>query len=242
MGRLLPRCTDLLHEPLLLQYIITQIDIPNWLVNMISANSQVLSEVFWFAFGLGTILLIGRIIIIPIVTRIVQARNRNNPTIESATKTYLRVTIIALGVLAGIVTAGHGRVLSQSAVIIAALTFVLGIAGQQVFGSLISGMFLAADPDFNVGDWIEWPEGNGTIEAMHFRVTRIRTPNNEIVSVPNTQLTGNAVTRPYGRNQYRITEQVYVAFYEDTERALMELQQIASDLDSVLDDPARPHE
>nr|WP_268105449.1 mechanosensitive ion channel domain-containing protein [Natronomonas gomsonensis] len=35
-----------------------------------------------------------------------------------------------------------------------------------------------------------------------------------------------------------MTEEVYVAYDEDTERALMELQQIASDHDPIHDDPA----
>lgn len=98
-------------------------------------------------------------------------------------------------------------------------------------------MFLIADPDFNVGDWIEWSGGRGTIEAVDFRVTRIRTPDNETISVPNTDLTNNPITRPYGRDRYRITEQISVAYYEDTERALLELQQIATNFESVLDEP-----
>ena len=205
---------------------------------MLSAYSQVLSELFWFVAGFGVIYLLSRVFVVPLVTRIVRSRNRNNPTIETATETYLRVVLIGFATLTGIITAGYGRVLSESAVIIAAITFALGIAGQQVFGSLISGMFLVADPDFNVGDWIEWPGGEGTIEAVDFRVTRIRTPSNETISVPNTELTNKAITRPYGRNEYRITEQVYVAYQEDTERALLELRQIAANHDPVLDEPA----
>ena len=205
---------------------------------MLSAYSQVLSELFWFVAGFGAVYLLSRVFVVPLVTRIVRSRNRNNPTIETATETYLRVVLIGFATLTGIITAGYGRVLSESAVIIAAITFALGIAGQQVFGSLISGMFLVADPDFNVGDWIEWPGGEGTIEAVDFRVTRIRTPSNETISVPNTELTNKAITRPYGRNEYRITEQVYVAYQEDTERALLELRQIAANHDPVLDEPA----
>lgn len=175
--------------------------------------------------------------LVPLAARAVRVRNRNNPTIETATKTYLRVVLIGFAALTGVIAAGYGRVLTESAVIIAAITFALGIAGQQVFGSLISGMFLIADPDFNVGDWIEWSDGRGTVEDIDFRVTRVRTPSDETISVPNTVLTNNAITRPYGRSRYRITEQMYVAYYEDTERALMELQQIAANYESVLDDP-----
>ena len=218
--------------------MIGQITLPGWLTDLLSAYDQVLSELFWFAVGFGIVYLVGQIVLIPLATRAVRSRNRNNPTIETATETYLRVAMIGFAVLTGIIGAGYGRVLSESAVIIAALTFALGIAGQQVFGSLVSGMFLVADPDFNVGDWIEWPGGSGTIEAVDFRVTRVRTPNHETVSVPNTELTANAITRPYGRDRFRLTEQVYVAYYEDTERALLELQQVVTTLDPVLDEPA----
>ncbi|WP_435074489.1 mechanosensitive ion channel family protein [Halorubrum sp. HHNYT27] len=211
---------------------------PQWLIDVLSTYNQVLAELFWFVVGFGIVYLVGQTFLTPLVTRIIRSRNRNNPTIETAAKTYLRVVLIGFATLTGIIAAGYGRVLSESAVIIAAITFALGIAGQQVFGSLISGMFLVADPDFNVGDWIEWPDGSGTVEAVDFRVTRVRTPDNETISIPNTELTTNAITRPYGRTTYRVTEQVFVAYYEDTERALLELQQVVSNLDTVLDDPA----
>jgi small-conductance mechanosensitive channel len=198
----------------------------------------VFSELFWFVVGFGIVYLASRVFVVPFATRLVRSRNRNNPTIETATETYLRVILIGFATLTGIIAAGYGGLFSQSAVIIAAITFAFGIAGQQVFGSLISGMFLVADPDFNVGDWIEWPGGEGTIEAVDFRVTRIRTPDHETISVPNTELTTNAITRPYGRGRYRMTEQVYVAYQEDTERALLELRQIATNLEAVLGDPA----
>jgi small-conductance mechanosensitive channel len=218
--------------------MIGQASLPEWLTNTLSAYNQVLSELFWFVAGFGIVYLVSKVVLIPLVIQIVRSRNRNNPTIETATETYLRVALIGFATLTGIIAAGYGGILSESAVVIAAITFALGIAGQQVFGSLISGMFLVADPDFNVGDWIEWPGGKGTIEAVDFRVTRVRTPNHETISVPNTELTTNAITRPYGRDRYRMTEQVYVAYYEDTEQALLELQQIATSLESVLGDPA----
>ncbi|WP_246986195.1 mechanosensitive ion channel family protein [Halorientalis marina] len=218
--------------------MIGQVSPPQWLPDVLSAYDQVLSELLWFTVGFGIVYLVSRVVLVPLATRVVRSRNRNNPTIETATETYLRVVLIGFAILTGIIAAGYGGIFSGSAVIIAAITFAFGIAGQQVFGSLISGMFLVADPDFNVGDWIEWPGGEGTIEAVDFRVTRIRTPNHETISVPNTELTTNAITRPYGRDRYRMTEQVYVAYDEDTERALLKLQQIATSLEQVLGEPA----
>jgi len=74
------------------------------------------------------------VFVIPLVTRVVRSRNRNNPTIETTAKTYLRVVEFGFGVLAGMLLARYGAILSDPAIIIAALTFAFGIAGQQVSG------------------------------------------------------------------------------------------------------------
>ncbi len=218
--------------------MIGQVSTPEWLGDVLSAYNQVLSELFWFVIGFAIIYFIGRMFLIPLVTRFVGSRNQNNPTIQTATETYFRVAVVGFATLTGIIAAGYGNVLSDSAVIIAAITFGLSVAGQQVFGSLISGMFLVANPDFDVGDWIEWSDGNGTIESVNFRFTRIRTLNNETISIPNNELTDNAITQPYNRDSYRVTEQVYVSYSENTEQALLELRRIATDHEPVLDDPA----
>lgn len=211
---------------------------PAWLPDALDAYGQVLSEVFGFLVGAVLVYLVGQLLFVPVALRVVRARNRNNPTIVSAAETYLKLLFAGFATVSGIIAAGYGGVLTETAIIIAALTFVLGVAGQEVFGSFISGVFLVADPDFNVGDWIAWPGGEGTVEAVDFRVTRVSTPDNETVTVPNTELTGNALTRPFGRDTYRVTERAFVSYEEDTERALMELQQVAAAREEALEEPA----
>ena len=202
--------------------------------------NQILTEVLVFLAVTLVVYTVGRLLVVPVIVRIVRSRNTNNPTLLTATETYLRVLLVGFAGLVGLIGAGYGDVLvnTDSALLLAALTFAFGVAGQEVFGSLISGFFLVADPDFNVGDWVSWPNGEGVVEAVDFRVTRIRTPNNETITVPNTELTNNTLTRPFGRESFRVTEQVFVAYGGDTEHALLELQQAAANHDRVMDDPA----
>ena len=204
---------------------------------VVAAYEDVASALAGFTVGAVLVYIAGRLLVVPTVTRVVSARNKNNPTLETATRTYTHAFVVVLATLAGVIGAGYGSVLTNSALIIAALTIVFGVAGQEVIGALISGLFLVADPDFNVGDWISWPGGEGVVEAVDFRVTRVRTLNNETIAVPNTDLTTNALLRPYGRERYRITERVDVAYGDDTELALRELVEIARTDARVLDDP-----
>jgi small-conductance mechanosensitive channel len=217
-----------------------QLQPPSGFPDPLAPYSPLLSEIVAFLVVGGLVYLAGRLLVMPVAIRAVRARNRNNPTLLTATETYVQVLVLGVAVFAGLAAAGQLGFLvnTDSAIIIAALAFAFSIAGQEVFGSLISGFFLVADPDFNVGDWISWDGGEGVVEAVDFRVTRIRTPNNETVTVPNTQLTTNTLTRPFGRGTYRLTERAFVAYGEDTERALMELREIAANFDRVLVEPA----
>lgn len=181
--------------------------------------------------------LVGQFVISPAILELVRARNRRNPTVVSAIEGYVRVAVLLAAGLAGFVAAGFGHVLSGSALVIAALTLAVGVAGQAVVGNLVAGLFLVADPDFNVGDWISWSEGEGTVEEVRFRVTRVRTPNNEVITVPNTALATNAVTRPYGRDRFRIIARLGVSYDDSLDEAMAALRKEAEDVPEVLADP-----
>lgn len=218
----------------------SQFDPAEWLPQIGDGYGDLVGDLIAFFLVALVVYLVARLAVVPALVRVVRARNRNNPTIVTAVETYLAVLAFIVAGLAGVAAAGRlgTFVGTDSAIVVAALTFALGVAGQEVFGSLISGIFLVADQDFNVGDWVSWPGGEGVVEAVDFRVTRVRTRNNETVTVPNTELTTNALTRPYGRRRFRVVEEAEVAYDEDTERALLELQQVAAGVDGVLADPS----
>ena len=180
--------------------------------------------------------LLGRYIVQPAVTRVVRARNRYNPTIQSAVDTYLGLLVLVAAVFAGLVAGGYTS-LTSPALVIAALTVAIGVAGQEVFGSLVSGLFLVADPNFSVGDFVTWSEGEGTVETVGFRATRIRTPAYETVTVPNTVLTTNTLRRPYGRKRARVDETVHLTYDDEVELACDLLAETAREDDRVLADP-----
>lgn len=190
---------------------------------------------------LGTVLgiyLAGRVLVLPPVARVVKARNPNNRTIAGAIELYLRVVFVVIAVPVAIGAAGFGGVAAGSGIVLAAATLALGVAGQDVIGNLVSGVFLVADPDFNIGDYIEWDSEAGTIEEIDLRVTRLRTPGGEIVVVPNTALTTAAIRRPFARDRYRLTERLTVGYAEDLDVVRRTLADVAAEHPRVLADPA----
>jgi small-conductance mechanosensitive channel len=204
---------------------------------MVGPYDDIVRAAGGFVVGLIVAYAVGRLFVIPTITRVVAARNRNNPTLETAVETYLHFAVVLAALVVGIAGAGLWSILTNLSIVVAAVTLVAGAASQDVVGSLVSGLFLIGDPDFNVGDWIAWPGGEGVVEAVDFRVTRVRTPNNATISVPNTQLTANTLTRPYGRDRFRVVEPFEVAYDDDVELALRELAEAARGEDRILDDP-----
>ncbi len=79
------------------------------------------------------------------------------------------------------------------------LAAILGFALQETLGNLFAGISLHLEDSFEIGDVIKTGEYIGTVEAVRWRGTRIRTFNNNIVIVPNSVLARDRV-EVYPRN------------------------------------------
>ncbi|MHC5003417.1 MAG: mechanosensitive ion channel family protein [Planctomycetota bacterium] len=69
---------------------------------------------------------------------------------------------------------------------------------EHLFGSIT----VIADRPFQVGDWVEIGDVEGTVEEVGFRSTRVRTFYNSLVTIPNGNLV-RAVVDNYGLRKYR---------------------------------------
>lgn len=192
----------------------------------------------WFSAGVVVVIVVGRFLLRPLVVRAVRGRNRNNPTIQEAVARYFQLLVLLAALVVGAGFAGYSRFLTHSGLVVAAATLAVGVAAQTVIGSLISGLVLVLDPEFNIGDYIQWNGGEGTVRSITLRVTRVQTPNGEFVTIPNTLITGQAITRPYGQHHYRVVDRISVAYEDDLEAVRALLSEAATGLDGVLDAPS----
>jgi small-conductance mechanosensitive channel len=79
------------------------------------------------------------------------------------------------------------------------LAAILGFALQDTLGNLFAGIALHLEDSFEIGDVIRSGDYIGTVEAVRWRGTRLRTFNNNIVIVPNSVLARDRV-EVYPRN------------------------------------------
>ena len=70
---------------------------------------------------------------------------------------------------------------------------IITLAAQDTAKNLFGGLVIFLDKPFNVGDWIQMGEYEGTVEDITFRSTRIRTFENSVVNVPNATISDSSV-------------------------------------------------
>lgn len=109
-------------------------------------------------------------------------------------------------------------------------TVVLTIAAQDTAKNLFSGLTIALDKPFVVGDWIKVASYEGKVESITFKSTRIRTIENTIANIPNTLISSDTLINETKRKRRRYQTELIFTF--DT--SLDTLKNITAKIDFML--------
>ncbi|MEO0579991.1 MAG: mechanosensitive ion channel domain-containing protein, partial [Pseudomonadota bacterium] len=91
---------------------------------------------------------------------------------------------------------------------------------------------------YKVGDYVEAAGVGGSIESVQIFTTTLRTPDNKVVIVPNSQITDGVITN-YSTNDTRRLDLVAgVSYSDDLDKVHGVLKEIIDDCEYVLDAPA----
>ena len=92
--------------------------------------------------------------------------------------------VIVLVVLRATLDINLASLIATSAV----LTAIIGLAFQDVLGSIISGLVLQTEEPFTPNDWVKVGAFEGQVVETGWRTTKICTRQNEVIVLPNTYL------------------------------------------------------
>ncbi|MGM0591047.1 MAG: mechanosensitive ion channel family protein [Halobacteriota archaeon] len=190
-----------------------------------------------FVLAFVAIYLTGRVAFVPIVGRLLGARGLD----EHARNPLMKVTKVVVGFVAVAVAFGlaeYGNFLQSLATIAAAATLAIGFAMQDVIKNFVAGIFIFTDHPFRIGDWIEWDGNSGVVEDISFRVTRVRTFDNELLTVPNSQLTDGVIKNPVAKDKLRLQIPFGIGYDDDIQQATDIIVDEARSHPDILDDPA----
>jgi small-conductance mechanosensitive channel len=189
-----------------------------------------------FVAGFVAVLLLGKLVLIPGLGRIVRSRGFDEAVLSLGTNVLNAVVWVA-AIAIGFAVAGYGSFLSAFAVFGGAIALAVGFAAQDLLGNFVAGVFIIKDKPFAVGDWIEWDGNSGRVEEIDLRVSRVRTFDNELVTVPNGDLANSAVTNPVAYDTLRQKFVFGIGYDDDIEEATDIIVEKAEAHEEILDDP-----
>jgi len=157
----------------------------------------------------------------------------HDKTTLDAISRLVRVAILITAVLVALQTLGY----SVSGV----LAFggiggiAVGFAARDLLANFFGGLMIFMDRPFSVGEWVRSPDRNieGTVEAIGWRLTLIRTFDKRPLYVPNSVFANIALENPSRMSHRRIYETIGIR-YGDWQK----LPPICTDIEAML----RAHE
>jgi len=189
-----------------------------------------------FVAAFAVVYVIGRAALTPIVDRALASRDLDQHARKPIKKIFsLLVLFVAVAVAFGM--AGFGNFLTALATVGAAATLAIGFALQDVLKNFAAGVFIFTDKPFRIGDWIEWDGNAGVVEDISLRVTRVRTFDNELLTVPNSNLTDDVIKNPVAKDQLRLKFLFGIGYGDDIDKATDIIMDEAEAHEGILEDP-----
>lgn len=140
-----------------------------------------------------------------------------------------------------VVIAALSRLGIQTASLVAVLGaagLAIGLALQGSLGNFAAGVLLIALRPFKIGDYIEGGGTSGSVGDIGMFTTTLTTPDNKVVTVPNTNLTGDRIINYTAKEMRRMDLKVGVSYDDDIHKVSSVLKQILDEHPNVLKDPA----
>ena len=196
-----------------------------------------LASLILFVITLIIVYLVGRGVILPAFNRVMEGREMDEHARRPLRKlTWFMIVVLAFGL--AVAVAGFGEILRSLATIAAAATLAVGFAMQNVIRNFVAGIFIFLERPFKIGDWIEWDDNVGIVHDISLRVTRVKTFNNELLTVPNADLTDSVVKNPVAHDTLRLQVPFGIGYGDDIAEATDIIIEEANEHSAILEEPA----
>lgn len=120
--------------------------------------------------------------------------------------------------------------------LVGAAGFAVGFAMKAHLANVAAGLLIILFRPLSVGNYIQIGKTEGTVEKVELLHSQIRTPDNTIVIVPNSQLTSSRIINYSLRDTRRLVITIRVAYNVDFNHVRKTLQAIVDEDDRILKD------
>lgn len=184
----------------------------------------------------AVILLVAGVLLIRIIISIVN-KLLTKSSLERAAHKLIKAAIrVVLYVLLGLIVADKLGIDVTGVVALASvLTLAISLSIQNALTNLISGFTLLHTKPFSSGDYVEIAGQSGSVMEIGLTYTKLATPDNKSVSIPNSAVTSAEIVNYTALGTRRISTTIAVSYDAPTELVLEALLE-AGNVPTILED------
>lgn len=198
-----------------------------------------LSGSLFFKKLMGTVLvLVIGVLVIRVIMRLITAALEKSHLEKAAHSLILSLARAAMYVLLFLIAASQMGIDVSSIVALASvLTLALSLALQNMVSNLIGGFVILYTHPFHSGDYVEIAGQGGTVKEISMTYTVLATPDNRIISIPNSAVAAAQVVN-YSSADSRRVELTVTASYDAPTQKVLDALVLAGTVDNALLNPA----
>lgn len=156
------------------------------------------------------------------------ARSFINSAVSIILKILLVITVAAI----------LGVPMTSMVAVLGSCGLAIGLALQGSLSNIAGGFILTVFKPFVVGDYIKTGEFEGTVKSMNIFYTKIITPDNKIIIIPNSKVSDSALTDYNAFDSRRVDVDISAAYNEPSEKVKAALIDCAVSNEMVNTSPA----
>lgn len=166
---------------------------------------------------------------------IVRLRGRHVPPILRRFLLVVAYFLVATIILRAYLDLDVTSLVATSAVV----SFVVGLASQDLLGSILAGIVIGVERPIALGNWITIDGQEGQVTDITWRRTMIETRDNDIIILPNSHVMKQAITNhTMPEPLHRVTMQVGVHYRHPPNLVKQAMTAAARLCPHVLESPA----
>ena len=186
----------------------------------------------------AVILLVVGILFIRIILKLLKKTLEKTRLEKAAHSLITSLASVVLYVLLGLIVASSlGIDVTGIVALASVLTLSVSLALQNILGNVIGGFTILYTQPFHSGDYVEIAGQSGTVREINMTYTKLATPDNKVVSIPNSAVIAAQIVNYSAETTRRVNVDVSASYTCPTQKVIDALA-LAGTLDNVLLDPA----
>ena len=171
-------------------------------------------------------------IVVSIINRMLK-RSKLEKAAHSRITSLVRVAMYTLLLLSA--ASALGIDVTGIEALASVLTLAISLALQNMLSNVVGGFTLLSTRPFKSGDFVEIAGQSGTVQEIGMAYTKLVTPDNKIISIPNSSVVAAEIVNYTVTGTRRLAMDIYTGYDAPIEKVLSALKE-AADIPEKLED------